>query len=39
MLRRAGKAEIALLLPVVFLLLPISVLFALFPSITQLQAF
>ena len=39
MLRRAGKAEIALLLPVVFLLLPISVLFALFPSITQLQNF
>lgn len=39
MLRRAGKAEIALMLPVVFLLLPISVLFALFPSISQLQAF
>ena len=39
MLRRAGKAEIALLLPVVFLLLPISVLFALFPSIIQLEAF
>lgn len=39
LLRRAGKAEIALMLPVVFLLLPISVLFALFPSILQLQAF
>jgi len=39
LLRRAGKAEIALMLPVVFLLLPISVLFALFPSITQLQVF
>lgn len=39
MLRRAGKAEIALLLPVVFLLLPISVLFALFPSVIQLEAF
>lgn len=39
LLRRAGKAEIALMLPVVFLLLPISVLFALFPSITQLQGF
>lgn len=39
MLRKAGKAEIALMIPVVFLLLPISVLFALFPSITQLQNF
>jgi len=39
LLRRAGKAEIALMLPVVFLLLPISVLFALFPSVTQLQVF
>lgn len=38
LLRRAGKAEIALMLPVVFLLLPISVLFALFPSLTQLQS-
>lgn len=39
LLRRAGKAEIALMIPVVFLLLPLSVLFALFPSITQLQGF
>jgi len=39
MLRRAGKAEIALMIPIVFLLLPISVLFALFPSLTQLQIF
>ncbi len=39
MLRSAGKAEIALMIPIVFLLLPISVLFALFPSLTQLQIF
>lgn len=39
LLRRAGKAEIALMVPVVFLLLPLSVLFALFPSIMQLQGF
>lgn len=39
LLRRAGKAEIALMIPVVFLILPISVVFALFPSITQLQNF
>lgn len=32
MLERAGKAEIALMIPVVFLILPISVLFALWPS-------
>jgi len=39
MLRQAGRTEIALMIPVVFLLLPISVLFALFPSILQLQIF
>ena len=39
MLRSAGKAEISLMIPIVFLLLPISVLFALFPSLTQLQIF
>ena len=32
LLRQAGKAEIALMIPVVFLILPISVLFALWPS-------
>ena len=32
MLDRAGKAEISLMIPVVFLILPISVLFALWPS-------
>jgi tight adherence protein C len=31
-LERAGKAEIALMIPVVFLILPVSVLFALWPS-------
>ncbi len=31
-LERAGKAEIQLMIPVVFLVLPISVLFALWPS-------
>ncbi len=39
MLRSAGKAEISLMIPIVFLLLPISVLFALFPSLSQLQIF
>lgn len=39
LLKRAGKAEIALMIPVVFLLLPLSVLFALFPSILELQGF
>ena len=39
LLRRVGKSEIALMVPVVFLLLPISVLFALFPSFTGLQMF
>ena len=32
MLERAGKAEIVLMIPVVFLILPVSVLFALWPS-------
>jgi tight adherence protein C len=39
MMRQAGRAEIALMVPVVFLLLPISVLFTLFPSMLQLQLF
>lgn len=39
LMRAAGRTEIALMIPVVFILLPISVLFALFPSITQLQQF
>jgi len=32
MLENAGNAEIALMIPVVFLILPVSVLFALWPS-------
>ena len=38
-LKRAGKSEIALLIPVVFLILPISILFALWPSYQQLGSF
>lgn len=36
---RAGKAEIAMMVPVVFLILPISVLFALWPSLIHLNLF
>jgi tight adherence protein C len=36
LLAGAGKAEIALMIPVVFLILPISVLFALWPSYVSL---
>jgi pilus assembly protein TadC len=35
-MERAGKAEIKLLIPVVFLILPISVLFAIWPSYVNL---
>ena len=38
-MRRAGKAEIGLMIPVVFLILPISILFALWPSYQQLGTF
>lgn len=38
-LQRAGRAEISLMIPVVFLILPISILFALWPSYQQLGAF
>lgn len=37
--RQSGRAEIALMIPVVFLILPISVLFALWPSLIQLGSF
>ena len=37
LLERAGRAEVKMMVPVVFLLLPISVLFALWPSFQQLQ--
>lgn len=36
---KAGKAEISMMVPVVFLILPISVLFALWPSLTHLNLF
>jgi tight adherence protein C len=35
----AGKAEVAMMIPVVFLILPISILFALWPSLTNLNLF
>lgn len=38
-LQRAGRSEIALMIPVVFLILPISILFALWPSYQQLGSF
>ena len=38
-LQKAGRAEIALMVPVVFLILPISILFALWPSYQQLGDF
>lgn len=39
LLTTAGKAEITMMIPVVFLILPISILFALYPSITSLSLF
>ena len=36
---KAGKAETTMMVPIVFLILPISVLFALWPSINQLSFF
>ena len=36
---KAGKAESTMMVPIVFLILPISVLFALWPSINQLSFF
>lgn len=35
----AGKAEISMMIPVVFLILPISILFALWPSLANLNLF
>lgn len=35
----AGKAEISMMIPVVFLILPISILFALWPSLSGLNLF
>jgi tight adherence protein C len=34
----AGKKEVAMLVPLVFLILPVTVLFAIFPGIFVLQA-
>lgn len=39
LLDKAGKSEIAMMIPVVFLILPISILFALFPSLASLELF
>ena len=36
---KAGKAETTMMIPIIFLILPISVLFALWPSINQLSFF
>ena len=38
-LAAAGKAEISMMIPVIFLILPISILFALWPSLTNLNLF
>jgi tight adherence protein C len=35
----ASKSEIAMMIPVVFLILPISILFALWPSLSNLNLF
>lgn len=37
LLNAAGKAEISMMIPVVFLILPVSILFALFPSLSALN--
>jgi tight adherence protein C len=37
LLRKSGKSEIALLIPVVFLILPVSILFAIWPSLYGLN--
>jgi len=37
LLKRSGKSEIALLIPVVFLILPVSIGFAIWPSIYGLN--
>lgn len=38
LMERSGRNEIAMLVPVVFLILPVSVLFALYPGFLQLRA-
>jgi tight adherence protein C len=39
LLTAAGKSEISMMIPVVFLILPVSIIFALFPSLTNLNLF
>lgn len=39
LLSAAGKSEISMMIPVVFLILPISILFALYPSLANLNLF
>jgi tight adherence protein C len=39
LLAAAGKSEIAMMIPVVFLILPVSILFALYPSLNNLNLF
>jgi tight adherence protein C len=39
LLSASGKAEISMMIPVVFLILPISILFAMYPSIASLELF
>jgi tight adherence protein C len=38
LIRRAGQNETKMLVPTIFLILPVTVLFAIFPSILVLQA-
>ncbi len=38
-LSAASKAEVSMMIPIVFLILPISILFALWPSLTNLNQF
>jgi tight adherence protein C len=39
LLNIAAKSEISMMIPVVFLILPISILFAMYPSMTSLDLF
>lgn len=38
-MEKAGKAEISMMIPIVFLILPISILFALWPSLSTMALF
>jgi tight adherence protein C len=38
LIRRAGQNETKMLIPTIFLILPVTVLFAIFPSLLLLQA-